>query len=84
MRNELYRKRLSNREEYKLGAAVAIDLGRTPNSDKKKFLNGTWKPLYVIANAADYSTSARSLLPSDAQVVHISTAAMLKYLAQLE
>jgi hypothetical protein len=83
-------RRLSIREgrdykvrDHKLGEAVALDLGWTSDSEQEKFLNGAWKPLYIMANAADHTPSVKSLLPADAHVVLISTAAMLEYLAQL-
>ena len=70
--------------DHDLGKAVASDLGWTPGGEQETFLNGAWKPLYVMANASAHTPSTKSLLPADAHMVLISTAAMLEYLAQLE
>jgi hypothetical protein len=70
--------------EHKLGEAIALDLGWTQDSEQQKFINGIWKPLYVMANASAHTPSTKSLLPADAHAVLILTAAMLEYLAQLE
>src|SRR6266567_530901 len=71
-------------KEHKLGEAVALDLGWTPGSEQEKFVEGAWKPLYVMANASAHTPSTKSLLPADAHVVLILTAALLEYLAELE
>jgi hypothetical protein len=55
-----------------------------PNSEQEKFLDAAWKALYVIANASHHTPSVKSLLPADAHIVLISTAAILEYLVQLE
>lgn len=70
--------------DHALGKAVTQALGWTPTSEQEKFLDGTWKALYVIANASHHTPSVKSLLPADAHIGLISTAAMLEYLAQLE
>ena len=70
--------------DHELGKAVTQALGWTPTSEQEKFLDGAWKALYVIANASAHTPSVKSLLPADAHMVLISTAAMLEYLAQLE
>jgi hypothetical protein len=38
----------------------------------------------VMANSAAHTPSVKSLLPADAHIVLLSTAAILEYLAQLE
>jgi len=78
--------RLSYRfgRDHKLGEAVTQDLGWTPGSEQETFLNGMWKPLYVMANASTHTPSTKSLLPADAHIALILTAALLEYLAQLE
>ena len=73
-----------NVQSHELGKAVTKALGWTPNSEQEKFLDGAWKALYVIASASHHTPSVKSLLPADAHIVLISTAAMLEYLAQLE
>ena len=70
--------------EHKLGEAVTMELGWTAGSEQETFLNGAWKPLYVMANASAHTPSTRSLLPADAHITLILTAALLEYLAQLE
>ncbi len=70
--------------DHKLGEAVASELGWVSDSEQEKFLNGAWKPLYVMANAAAHTPSVKSMLPADAHIVLLSTAAILEYLAQLE
>ena len=70
--------------EHKLGEAIALDLGWPPDSEQQKFVDGGWKPLYVMANASSHTPSTKSLLPADAHTVLIITAAMFEYLTQLE
>ena len=70
--------------DHELGRAVTADLGWSSGSEQETFLNGAWKPLYVMANASAHTPSTKSLLPADARVVLILTAALLEYLAQLE
>lgn len=70
--------------DHKLGEAIALDLGWTPDSEQQKFVDGAWKPLYVMANASSHTPSTKSLLPADAHAVLLSTAVMLEYLAQFE
>ena len=81
-----FERRLSIRlgRDHELGRAVKEDLGWTAGSEQETFLNGAWKPLYVMANASAHTPSTKSLLPADAHVVLILTAALLEYLAQLE
>jgi len=71
-------------QAHELGKAVAKALEWTLGSEQEKFLDGAWKALYVIANASHHTPSVKSLLPADAHMVLISTAATLEYLSQLE
>jgi hypothetical protein len=70
--------------DHKLGDAIVQELGWSPGSEQEKYLNGAWKPLYVMANASAHTPITKSLLPADAHIVLISTASLLEYLAQLE
>ncbi len=72
---------------HKLGSAITQALGwpSAPTlTEQAKFLDHAWLALYSMANAAHHTPSTKSLLPADAHMVLISTAAMLEYLAQLE
>ena len=72
---------------HRLGSAITQALG-WPNAprptEQATFLDSAWVALYSMANAAHHTPSTKSLLPADARMVLISTAAMLEYLAQLE
>jgi hypothetical protein len=68
---------------HRLGRAITQVLGwpSTPDlSEQAKFLDHAWLALYSMANAAHHTPSTKSLLPADAHLVLISTAAMLEYL----
>ncbi len=69
--------------DHPLGKAVTKKLEWAPGSEQEKFLDAAWKALYVIANASHHTPSVKGLLPADAHMVLISTAAILEYLAQL-
>jgi len=72
---------------HRLGSTITEVLGwpSTPNlTEQAVFLNHAWLALYTMTNAAHHTPSTKSLLPADAHIVLISTAAMLEYLAQLE
>lgn len=71
-------------QSHDFGKAVAKTLGWTSGSEQERFLDGAWKALYIIACASHHTPSVKSLLPADAHVVLISTAALLEYVAQLE
>jgi len=74
-------------QHHRLGSAITQVLGwpSTPNlPEQATFLDHAWLGLYNMANAAHHTPSTKSLLPADAQMVLISTAVMLEYLAQLE
>jgi hypothetical protein len=72
---------------HALGMAITTALGwsSTPDlTEQAKFLNSAWVGLYSLANAAHYTPSRKSLLPTDAHMVLIQLAAMLEYLGQIE
>jgi hypothetical protein len=74
-------------QRHRLGSAITQVLGwpSTPDiSEQARFLDHAWQALYSMPNAAHHTPSTKSLLPADAHIVLISTAAMLEYLAQLE
>jgi hypothetical protein len=74
-------------QRHRVGGAITRILG-WPNAptptEQAAFLDSAWIALYSMTNAAHHTPSTKSLLPADARVVLISTAAMLEYLAQLE
>ena len=72
---------------HRLGSAITQVLGWPSASrltEQAAFLDAAWVALYSIANASHHTPSTKSLLPADAHMVLISTAAILEYLAQLE
>ncbi len=68
---------------HRLGGAITRILGwpTVPTPTKQAaFLDSAWIALYSMANAAHHTPSTKSLLPADAHIVLIETAAMLEYL----
>jgi hypothetical protein len=74
-------------QNFELGTAVTKKLGwrdQPELTEQAKFLNHTWRGLYILANAANHTPSNLSLLPADAHTGLLSVATMLEYLGQLE
>jgi hypothetical protein len=77
----------SRPQGHRIGSAITRVLGwlDTPRlTEQAAFLDGAWLALYSMANASHHAPSTKSLLPADAQIVLIETAALLEYLGQLE
>lgn len=77
----------SRPQGHRIGSAITTALGwpNTPRlTEQAAFLDGAWLALYSMANASHHTPSTKSLLPADAQIVLIETAALLEYLGQLE
>lgn len=77
----------SRPQGHRIGSAITRVLGwpDTPRlTEQASFLDGAWLALYSMANASHHTPSTKSLLPSDAQIVLIQTAALLEYMGQLE
>ncbi len=74
-------------QNFELGTAVTKKLGwrdQPELTEQAKFLNNTWRGLYILANAANHTPSNLSLLPADAHTGLLSIAVMLEYLGQLQ